>query len=66
MVDYKKAKSARRGRDKEIFEDALGRTNMSRMLVEDTSGKMDFMLHTNIDERVEFDDAIKQAAAGGP
>lgn len=45
--------------------DALGRTQMSRMLVEDTTGKSDMMLNSNIDVRVEFDDAIKQAAAAG-
>ena len=67
MVDYKKAKRARMGQDKEIFEDALGRTKMSQLLAEDTTGKMDFMLHSNIDVRVEFNDAIKQAAAvNGP
>lgn len=40
---------------------------MSRMLVEGTSGDVDFMLHNNTNVRVEFDDAIKQAgAADGP
>jgi hypothetical protein len=35
------------------------------MLVEDTTGKSDMMLNSNIDVTVEFDDAIKQAAAAG-
>ena len=66
MVDYKKAFHARRGQDKEIYRDALGRRQMSSILVEDTSGKTDMMLNSNIDVRVEFNDAIKQAAAAKP
>ena len=66
MVDYKKAFHARRGQDKEIYRDALGRRQMSSILVEDTSGKSDMMLNSNIDVRVEFNDAIKQAAAAKP
>lgn len=67
MVDYKRPRSQRRGQEQEVYEDALGRTKMSQMLVEDTSGDLDFMLNSNIDVRVEFDDAVKRAAAAnGP
>jgi hypothetical protein len=43
--------------------DAISRAVMSRIPVEDTSGKSDVMLNSNIDVQVEFNDAIKQAAA---
>jgi len=67
MVDYKTPRNQRQGQGKEVYEDALGRTKMSQMLVEDTSGELDFMLNSNIDVRVEFNDAVKQAAAAnGP
>ena len=38
---------------------------MSRIMVADTTGKSDMMFNTNVDARVPFDDAIKQAAAAG-
>ncbi len=63
MADYKKAPRERRGQDKEVFQDAVGRTAMSQILVEDTSGKADMMLNSNIDVDVEFGDAVKAAAA---
>jgi hypothetical protein len=43
--------------------DAISRAEMSCLLVSDTSGKSEWMLNSNIDVRVEFNDAIKQAAA---
>ena len=43
----------------------MSRKAMSRIMVEDTSGKSDMMLNTNVDARVPFDDAIKQAAVAG-
>jgi hypothetical protein len=43
----------------------MSRKAMSLSMVEDTSGKSDMMLNTNVDARVPFDDAIKQAAAAG-
>lgn len=43
MCDYAKPVEQRKGQDKEIFEDAFGRTHMSRILIEDTSGKAALM-----------------------
>ena len=63
MTDYKKAPGERRGRDKEVFQDAVGRAAMSQILVEDTSSKADMMLNANIDVDVEFGEAVKAAAA---
>ena len=58
LCDYSKDMRQRRGQDKKIWDDALGRVYMSRMLVEDTSGKSEMMVQSNVDVRVEFDEGI--------
>lgn len=58
MVDYRKTPNQRRGQEKEIFEDAFGRTHMSKILVEDTTGKSAMIVNTNVDVQVPFDDKI--------
>lgn len=62
MTDPTLAPSARRGTNKQIFQDAVGRVQLSKFLVNDTSGKADMLVNSNVDVRVPFDDAIKQAA----
>lgn len=61
--DYTTSRTQKRGLENEIFDDAIGRAMMSRILVEDTIGKADVLLNANVDILVPFSDAIKQGAA---
>jgi hypothetical protein len=40
MCEYNTSLQQKRGQEKEVFEDALGRTLMSRMMILDTTGKL--------------------------
>lgn len=63
MCEYNTSLAQKKGQEKEIFEDALGRTMMSKTMITDETGKFEMMYNTNIDVRVPFSEEIKRAAA---
>jgi hypothetical protein len=63
MCEYDTPREAKRGQEKQIFEDALARAAGSKEMITDESGRFEPMYNTNIDIRVPFSDEIKRAAA---
>jgi hypothetical protein len=59
MVDYSTGMREKKGKEREIFMDAVGRTKMSKEMIVTGGGRM---VQTNVDVRVEFDDALKEMA----
>ena len=63
MLDYTRAAEVRVGQEKEIWNDAYGRYQFSKVIMEDTSGQADMMFNANIDVDVPFGKEVMRAAS---
>ena len=63
MCEYDTSLAQKTGQEKEIFQDALGRTMMSKTMITDETGKFEMLYNSNIDVKVPFSDEIKKTAA---
>ena len=63
MIDYRTPSEARKGQEKEIWNEAYGRYHYSKVIMEDTSGKTNMMFNANIDVDVPFGEDVMRADA---
>jgi hypothetical protein len=63
MCEYDTPLEAKTGLERQIFEDVLERTAISKAMISDGTGKFEIMYHTNVEVRVQFSEEIKAVGA---